>query len=91
MTAAEFAHHFGSILTDEEFERQVQEVARRSREGHPFPDWDPTAMSSTMPPPAHGEALPPAEPTSPLAQGEVPDSSSSDGNFDRLMAEHGFG
>eukprot|EP00959_Pyramimonas_sp_CCMP1952_P347524 7279098-Pyramimonas_sp.AAC.1 len=44
-----------------------------------------------MPPPAHDEALPLAEPTSPLAQDEVPDSSSSDGNFDRLVAEHGFG
>eukprot|EP00959_Pyramimonas_sp_CCMP1952_P080012 1672501-Pyramimonas_sp.AAC.1 len=44
-----------------------------------------------MPPPAHDEASPQAEPTSPLEQDEVSDSSSSDGNFDRLMVEHGFG
>eukprot|EP00959_Pyramimonas_sp_CCMP1952_P328660 6880846-Pyramimonas_sp.AAC.1 len=82
MTAAEYAHHFGPILTDEEFVRQVQEAVRRSREEHPLADRDPTAVSSTTPSPAHDEALSPVEPPTPHAQDEVPDSSSSDGDFD---------
>ncbi|CAK0790781.1 unnamed protein product [Prorocentrum cordatum] len=32
MDAGEFSHHFGPILTDEEFEAQVQLILRRSRE-----------------------------------------------------------
>eukprot|EP00959_Pyramimonas_sp_CCMP1952_P246719 5156582-Pyramimonas_sp.AAC.1 len=91
MTAAEYTHHFGRILTDEACVRQVQEAVRRSREEHPPAGRDPTAGSSTTPLPMHDEALSPVEPPTPHAQDEVPDSSSSDGDFDRLMAEHGFG
>eukprot|EP00959_Pyramimonas_sp_CCMP1952_P046194 964717-Pyramimonas_sp.AAC.1 len=51
MTDDEYSHQFGSILTDEELEAQVQAAGRRPRASTSGPS-DPSASSSWIPPAA---------------------------------------
>ncbi|CAK0828235.1 unnamed protein product [Prorocentrum cordatum] len=88
MQDEEHGPHHGPVLSDEEFDRQLQRILRRSRDG---PDEaaarDPTACSSRSAPR-------PASPTALLARSTSSSSSGSSGtgdDFDATMAAHGFG
>ncbi|CAK0845171.1 unnamed protein product, partial [Prorocentrum cordatum] len=83
MSPDDYAHHFGPILSDEEFERHVQSALRRSREEPQADGRDPASASSSGLAGASSHGSISAVPLPVGRDGEGDNSSETDGEFDK--------